>query len=75
MKSDINPANEFIRKIQNDDKLNNYFQSIKLYNQAIDDIHSERNDLAMMKLYKSIDLNGNNVKSMLLLSINLSMTI
>ncbi len=69
VKSDINPANEYIHKVQSDEKLNNYFQSIRLYNEALDDISFERHDLAMMKLYKATELNDHNVKAMLLLSV------
>lgn len=67
--TDMNVANEYLSKIQNDEKLNDYFESIKLYNAAIDDIAFERNDLAMLKLYKAVELNDHNVKAMLLLSI------
>ena len=71
VKSDLNYANEYIEKIQNDDNLNKYVESIKLYNTAIDDISDDRNqryDLAIIKLYKSVELNDHNIKAMMLLS-------
>lgn len=66
--TDFNVANEYLKKVQNDEKLNDYFESIKLYNAAIDDIGFERNDLAMLKLYKAVEHNDHNVKAMMLLS-------
>ena len=66
--TDFNVANEYLSKVQNDERLNDYFESIKLYNAAIDDISFERNDLAMIKLYKSIEKNDHNMKAMMLLS-------
>lgn len=69
VKDDINPANSYLEKIKEDKDTNNFFESVKLYNDAIDDIKYERNDLAMVKLYKSIEHNNHNVKAMLLLSL------
>ena len=69
--SDLNYANEYIEKIQNDPNLNNYFESTKLYNAAIDDIDEQNNkryDLAIIKLYKAVELNDHNIKAMMLLS-------
>ena len=66
--SEFNVANEYLKNVQNDEKLNDYFESIKLYNAAIDDISFERNDLAMIKLYKAVEKNDHNVKAMMLLS-------
>ena len=69
-KNELNPANEYLRKIQDDEETNKLFQSVKIYNQAIDDIKQyERNDLAMLKLYKAIELNPHNIKAMSLLSL------
>lgn len=69
VKDDINPANAYLESIRNDKDTNNFFESVKLYNDAIEDIKYERNDLAMVKLYKSIEMNDHNVKAMLLLSL------
>ena len=66
--TDFNVANEYLKKVQNDEKLNDYFESVKLYNGAIDDISYERNDLAIIKLYKAVEKNDHNVKAMMLLS-------
>ena len=68
-KSDLNPANILIKKVQDDKDTDSAFQSVKLYNQAIDDISYDRNDLAMIKLNRSVELNPHNVKAMFLLSI------
>ena len=68
-KNEVNPANEYLRKVQDDEKTNNYFESVRLYNMAIDDIESDKNDLAMMKLNRAVELNDHNVKAMFLLSI------
>lgn len=67
--NDTNPAIEYLHKIQNDENTQNKFDSIKLYNQAIEDIQIERYDLGMMKLYKSVEKNDNNVKAMTLLAL------
>ena len=68
-KSDLNPANILIKKVQDDKDTDSAFQSVKLYNQAIDDISYDRNDLAMIKLNKAVELNPHNVKAMFLLSV------
>ncbi|MBO6119605.1 MAG: tetratricopeptide repeat protein [Lachnospiraceae bacterium] len=68
-KNEVNPANEYLRKVQDDENTNNYFESVRLYNMAIDDIESDKNDLAMMKLNRAVELNDHNVKAMFLLSI------
>ena len=68
-KNELNPANEFLKKVQNDDETSKLFESVKIYNQAIDDIRFDRNDLAMIKLNKAVILNPHNVKAMYLLSI------
>lgn len=68
-KNEINPANEFLKKVQDDEETEKLFESVKIYNQAIDDIKFDRNDLAMIKLSKAIDLNPHNVKAMYLLAI------
>ncbi len=67
--TDFNVANEYLKSVQDDKNLNDYFESIKLYNAAIDDISFDRNDLAMVKLYKAVELNDHNVKAMMLLSV------
>ena len=69
VKNDVNPANEYLKKMQQDEKIKDYFQSIRIYNDAIDDIRMDRKDLAMIKLYKAIGLNDHNVKAMALLSL------
>ena len=68
-KNEINPANEYLMRVQNDIDTEKCFNSIKLYNQAIDDIDAERNDLAMLKLYKAVELNERNIKAMSLLAL------
>ena len=68
-KNELNPANELLKKIQNDEETSKLFESVKIYNQAIDDIKFDRNDLAMLKLNKAVILNPHNVKAMFLLSI------
>lgn len=68
-KNELNPANEFIKKVQEDDDTSKLFESVKIYNQAIDDIKFDRNDLAMLKLNKAINYNPNNVKAMFLLAV------
>ena len=71
VKTDINPANEYLTRVQKDDKTNDCFESIKLYNAAlydISDVGGNRNDLAMMKLYKATEKNPHNVKAMMLLA-------
>ena len=77
-KSERNNAFEYLQAVQNDPKLNDYFESIKLYNAALydimpekrksTDISPERKDLAMIKLQKAVSLNDHNVKAMMLLS-------
>ena len=75
-KNNINPANDYLEKVQNDKYTENAFKSVKIYNSAIDDINPkneyvefERNDNALIKLYKSVELNDHNVKAMMLLSV------
>lgn len=68
-KDDLNPANIYLSRMRDDDDTNRFFESIRFYNDAIDDIKYERNDLAMVKLYKAIEQNDHNVKAMLLLSL------
>lgn len=68
-KNELNPANEYLIKVQEDEDTKKHFQSIKIYNQAIDDISYGRNDLAMLKLSKAVELNSHNIKAMYLLSI------
>ena len=69
VKDASNIANTYIKKVQEDQDLNKYFDSIRIYNRAIDDIYDNRKDLAMMKLYKAIELNDHNVKAMALLGV------
>ena len=70
-KSDLNPANEYLKKVQEDPDTEKCFKSVKIYNQAIDDLDSvyNRTDLAMLKLNKAIELNDHNVKAMFLLAV------
>ena len=75
-KNDINPANEYLTRVQNDRDTENFFKSVKIYNSAIDDINPkekyleiERSDNAMIKLYKAVEYNDHNVKAMMLLSV------
>lgn len=68
-KSELNIANDYLKYVQSDEDTDKYFQSIRIYNQAIDDIQYDRNDLAMIKLTKAYELNNHNVKAMFLLSI------
>lgn len=70
-KSDLNPANEYLKKVQDDPDTEKCFKSVKIYNQAIDDLDSvyNRTDLAMLKLNKAIELNDHNVKAMFLLAV------
>ena len=75
-KNEINPANEYLIRVQNDKDTEKFFKSVKIYNSAIDDINPqdkyleiERNDNAMIKLYKAVECNDHNVKAMMLLSI------
>ena len=70
-KSELNPANEYLKKVQDDPDTEKCFKSVKIYNQAIDDLDPvyNRTDLAMLKLNKAIELNDHNVKAMFLLSI------
>ena len=76
-KVERNNAFEYLQEVQNDPKLNDYFESIRLYNAALydifpnrkgDSISPERKDLAMIKLQKAVSLNDHNVKAMMLLS-------
>ena len=76
-KTERNNAFEYLEAVQSDPKLNDYFESIKLYNAALydiepkrknDNISPERKDLAMIKLQKAVSLNDHNVKAMMLLS-------
>ena len=73
-KNEVNPANEYLYKVQNDDN-ERFFKSIKLYNSAIDDINDvretglDKKDNAMLKLYKAVEYNDHNVKAMMLLSV------
>ena len=59
----------FLNKVQNDEKTKDMLEAIKVYNNALDDINDERNDLAMHHLYKALELNPNHMKSLLLLSL------
>ena len=75
-KNDINPANEYLTRVQNDRDTEKFFKSVKIYNSAIDDINPkekyleiERSDNAMIKLYKAVEHNDHNVKAMMLLSV------
>ncbi|MBP3200951.1 MAG: tetratricopeptide repeat protein [Lachnospiraceae bacterium] len=76
-KNEINPANEYLSKVQNDDDTEKLLKSVKMYNSAIDDINPEqktyveqnRKDNAMLKLYKAVEYNDHNVKALLLLSV------
>ena len=69
LKSDANPANDYLRRVQEDEETEKMFESVRIYNDAIDDIAYDRNDNAMLKLYKAIELNGHNIKAMMLLSV------
>lgn len=69
VKSEVNPAKMYLYKLQRDPDTENHFESIKIMNDAIDDIKIGRYDLAMMKLYKAIEKNEHNVKAMTILSI------
>ena len=70
-KSDLNPANEYLKRVQDDPDTEKCFKSVKIYNQAIDDLDPvyNRTDLAMLKLNKAIEYNDHNVKAMFLLAI------
>lgn len=76
-KNEINPANEYLTRVQNDSDTEKMLKSVKIYNSAIDDINPDtksyveqsRKDNAMLKLYKAVEYNDHNVKAMLLLSI------
>ena len=76
-KNEINPANEYLHRVQNDDDTEKMLKSVKMYNSAIDDINPDdkfymeqnRIDNAMLKLYKAVEYNDHNVKAMFLLSI------
>lgn len=70
-KSDLNPANEYLKRVQDDPDTEKCFKSVKIYNQAIDDLDSvyNRTDLAMLKLNKAIEYNDHNVKAMFLLAV------
>lgn len=75
-KNSINPANEYLTRVQEDKDTENAFKSVKIYNSAIDDINPrneylefERNDNAMIKLYKAVECNDHNVKAMALLAL------
>ena len=60
----------FIDKVQNDEKTKDLFESISLYNSALEDINEyDRKDLAMHHLYKALDLNPQHLKSYALLSL------
>ena len=67
--SDENIAADYIDDVQNDSNSQNLFEAIKLYNEAIDNIGNDRNDLAMMQLYKALTLNPNHFKSLVLISV------
>ena len=67
--SDDNIAADYIDDVQNDSNSQNLFEAIKLYNEAIDNIGNDRNDLAMMQLYKALTLNPNHFKSLVLISV------
>ena len=76
-KNEINPANEYITRVQNDDDTEKLFKSVKLYNSAVEDINPDRKayieqnrkDNAMLKLFKAVEYNDHNVKAMMLLSV------
>ena len=70
-KSELNPANEYLKKMQDDPDTEKCFKSVKIYNQAIDDLDPvyNRTDLAMLKLNKAIEYNDHNVKAMFLLAV------
>lgn len=70
-KSELNPANEYLKKVQDDPDTEKCFKSVRIYNQAIDDLDPvyNRTDLAMLKLNKAIEYNDHNVKAMFLLAI------
>ena len=76
-KNEINPANEYITRVQNDDDTERLFKSVKLYNSAVEDINPDRKtyieqnrkDNAMLKLFKAVEYNDHNVKAMMLLSV------
>ena len=67
--TEINPAKDYLYMVQHDENINKYFDSIRLYNDAVDSVRAERYDLAMMKLNKSIESNDHNVKAMTLLAL------
>lgn len=69
LKNEGNPANEYLVKVQEDEDTEKFFQSVKLYNAALDDVKYDRSDLAKLKLNKAIELNEHNVKAMMLLSL------
>ncbi len=69
LKNEGNPANEYLVKVQEDEDTEKFFQSVKLYNAALDDVKYDRSDLAKLKLSKAIELNEHNVKAMMLLSL------
>ena len=69
LKNEGNPANEYLVKVQEDEDTEKFFQSVKLYNAALDDVKYDRSDLAKLKLSKAIELNEHNVKAMMPLSL------
>ena len=64
-----NLAIDYIDDVQNDPNSQDLFNAVKIYNEAIDNIDLDRNDLAMMQLYKVLSLNPNHFKSLVLISI------
>ena len=72
-KSDNNIARVYIERVQAEKDFEDQFESVHMYNDALSDVKMQRYDLAMVKLYKSIEKNENNCKAMTLLSILLLM--
>ena len=67
--SEDNIAIDYIDDVQTDQNSQDLFNAVKLYNEAIDNIGLDRNDLAMMQLYKALSLNPNHFKSLVLISV------
>lgn len=66
---EINPANDYLYRVEHDEENQKLFESVKLYNDALEDVRATRYDLAMIKLYKSVEQNDHNVKAMQLLAL------
>lgn len=66
-----NKAIEYLDKLQKDADTKKFLEAINNYNQALDNANQGREDLAMVYLYKAIELNPNYVKAYNLLGLML----